>query len=158
MLSARVPWARRSRSSSAANSAFVMGRHSTPLRRGDRGACDSARGPYFLVEGGTVIAPVQIRAADVTAFTVPTDGPESDGTLTWDRTTMVLVEVAAGDQRGLGYSYADRASASLVRDVLAPVVIGHDAMDVAGGWGNQVAPVPNPGRPGAAGVATTAPP
>ncbi len=43
-----------------------------------------------------------IRDVQVSAFTVPTDFPESDGTIKWDRTTMVLVQVEAGDQRGLG--------------------------------------------------------
>ena len=33
---------------------------------------------------------------DVSAYTVPTDRPESDGTLEWDSTTMVLVEASAG--------------------------------------------------------------
>ena len=42
---------------------------------------------------------------------VPTDGPESDGTFEWDKTTAVVVEAAAGGVTGLGYTYADRATA-----------------------------------------------
>lgn len=30
-----------------------------------------------------------------------------DGTLKWDKTILVLVEIGAGDREGLGYSYAD---------------------------------------------------
>ena len=48
----------------------------------------------------------------VSAFTVPTDLPESDGTYEWDHTTMVMVEVASGTVRGLGYTYGDLAAAA----------------------------------------------
>ena len=49
----------------------------------------------------------QIESLAVSAYTVPTDAPEADGTLRWDSTTIVLVEVAAGGERGLGYTYGD---------------------------------------------------
>ena len=53
-------------------------------------------------------APVeQLRAR---SFTVPTDRPEADGTLSWDSTTLVLVEARAGEQRGIGYSYTASAA------------------------------------------------
>ena len=45
---------------------------------------------------------------------------------------MVLVEAAAGGRTGLGYTYADTATARLVRDLLAGVVKGRDAMGVPG--------------------------
>jgi hypothetical protein len=38
----------------------------------------------------------------VTPPTIPTDAPESDGTLAWDETTIVVVEVEGGGCRGLG--------------------------------------------------------
>jgi hypothetical protein len=37
-----------------------------------------------------------ITRAGVSVFTIPTDGPESDGTLEWTSTTIVIVETAAG--------------------------------------------------------------
>ena len=37
----------------------------------------------------------------VAAYTVPTDAPESDGTLGWDRTTLVVVEAAGSGRVGL---------------------------------------------------------
>ena|SRR5437764_7385045 len=46
---------------------------------------------------------VPIKSIDVSSYTVPTDFPESDGTLEWNSTTLVLVQVSAGDQKGLGY-------------------------------------------------------
>ena len=39
---------------------------------------------------------------DVSAYTVPTDRPEADGTFSWDATTLVVVEIADGGATGLG--------------------------------------------------------
>ena len=49
---------------------------------------------------------VAIERLDVSAYTVPTDFPESDGTIKWDKTTLVLVQATAGGKRSVGYSYA----------------------------------------------------
>src|SRR6476620_829656 len=46
--------------------------------------------------------------------------PESDGTLEWSATALVVVEIEAGDCRGLGYMYADAATARVIKDVLIP--------------------------------------
>ena len=70
----------------------------------------------------------RIERIDVSAYTIPTDRPESDGTLAWDFTTLVLVEVTAGSRRGLGYTYADATTAELVKRELAPLLDGHDAL------------------------------
>ncbi len=58
------------------------------------------------------------RAIDVRAYRIPTKSPESDGTLEWDATTLVYVEVQAGGQTGIGYTYADVATAKLVETML----------------------------------------
>lgn len=42
---------------------------------------------------------VPIERLDVSAYTVPTEEPESDGTFSWDATSVVVVEADAG---GLG--------------------------------------------------------
>src|SRR5688500_3322993 len=39
---------------------------------------------------------IPITDAAVSVYTIPTDGPESDGTLEWTSTTIVVVEIAAG--------------------------------------------------------------
>ena len=90
------------------------------------------------------------------AYTVPTDLPESDGTLEWDKTTMVVVEATAGGQRGLGYTYADLATARLIEDRLAHVVQGCDAMAVPAAWAAMVREIRNLGRPGIASMAIAA--
>ena len=100
--------------------------------------------------------PTPIRRLVVSAYTVPTDIPESDGTYAWDSTTLVLVEVTAGNVQGLGYTYADTATAQLIKDKLAEVVLGCDAMAVPGIWAAMVAAIRNLGRPGIASMAIAA--
>lgn len=56
------------------------------------------------------------------AYTVPTDQPEADGTLAWDSTTLVVVEARAAGCVGTGCTYAPRAAAGVVEDLLAPVL------------------------------------
>ena len=99
---------------------------------------------------------VPIDRIDVSVYKVPTDSPESDGTYEWDSTTMVLVEAVAGGKTGLGYTYADTATARLVRDLLAGVVKGRDAMAVPGAHAAMVAAIRNLGRPGIASMAISA--
>jgi hypothetical protein len=45
----------------------------------------------------------KITHTGLRVFAVPTDAPEGDGTFEWSRTTMVVVEVASGATRALGY-------------------------------------------------------
>ncbi|TMK83227.1 MAG: mandelate racemase [Actinobacteria bacterium] len=73
-----------------------------------------------------------ISGVDVSTFTIPTETPESDGTLAWDSTTIIVVEVQAGGVRGFGYTYGHAASAVIADTVLADVVRGRDVMDIAG--------------------------
>ncbi len=96
----------------------------------------------------------RIAGLQVSVYRVPTDRPEADGTYQWDSTTMVLVEATAEDgERGLGYSYCAAAAAPLIRDMLAPVVVGRPVADVRGCWEAMVRAVRNVGR---AGIASTA--
>ena len=92
----------------------------------------------------------------VSAFTVPTDASESDGTLAWDSTTLVLVEAQAAATKGIGYSYANPATATLIRATLIDVVRGQDAMAVPGHWLAMVQAIRNLGRPGIASMAIAA--
>lgn len=101
-------------------------------------------------------AAAPIERVDVSAYTVPTDRPESDGTLAWDSTTLVLVEITAGGRRGLGYTYADRPTAELVKDKLAPLLSGHDALSIPGAWSTMLRAVRNLGSRGIAAMAISA--
>ncbi|HZZ85931.1 MAG TPA: enolase C-terminal domain-like protein [Anaeromyxobacteraceae bacterium] len=97
-----------------------------------------------------------VEGVEVSAFTVPTSAPESDGTLAWDRTTLVWVEARGGGERGVGYGYADLATARLARELLAPLVAGRDPLDVAGAWSAMVHAIRNLGRPGICSMAIAA--
>ncbi len=99
---------------------------------------------------------VAIERLDVSAYTVPTDSPESDGTIKWDKTTLVLVEATAGGKRGLGYTYADLATARVIKELLADIVVGRDAMSVPGTWLAMVEAIRNLGRPGICSMAIAA--
>ncbi|CAM4101045.1 enolase C-terminal domain-like protein [Palleronia rufa] len=98
----------------------------------------------------------RIASLDVAAYRVPTDAPESDGTLEWDATTMVLVSVAAGGQTGIGYTYADVSAGRLIASVLKPLVAGRDAMEIPAIWHAMVHGIRNLGRPGVASMAVAA--
>lgn len=69
----------------------------------------------------------RIEDVRVAAYRIPTDQPESDGTLAWDATTIVVVELDAGGRTGLGYTYAHAAAATLIHEKLADVARGHPA-------------------------------
>ncbi|WP_236567853.1 enolase C-terminal domain-like protein [Nocardiopsis sp. FR6] len=97
-----------------------------------------------------------VSGVDAAVYTVPTDRPSADGTLTWDSTTMVLVRVSGGGHEGLGWTYGPAACASVVRDLLADRVRGRPVLDVPASLEAMVRAVRNAGRPGAAGYAVSA--
>jgi L-alanine-DL-glutamate epimerase-like enolase superfamily enzyme len=99
---------------------------------------------------------VPVEDLSVSAYTIPTDRPESDGTLEWGSTTIVVVEAAGGGARGLGYTYSDVSAARLIDGRLRRVVEGADAIAVAARWDAMVASVRNVGRPGIASTAISA--
>lgn len=99
---------------------------------------------------------VPIERIGVSAFRIPTESPESDGTLSWEATTLVLVEARAGGKVGTGYTYADRGTAAVVQDTLAPAVCGTDALAVPSSWAHMVRAIRNLGRPGIASMAIAA--
>jgi L-alanine-DL-glutamate epimerase-like enolase superfamily enzyme len=99
---------------------------------------------------------VTVERLDVSAYTVPTDRPESDGTARWQATTLILVQARGGDETGLGYTYGDLASATVAQSVLADVVEGGDAMSVTSAWQAMARSCRNLGRPGVASMAIAA--
>lgn len=97
-----------------------------------------------------------VESLDVSVYRVPTDQPESDGTLSWDSTTLVLVQLRAGGSIGLGYTYGHRCIAGLIEDKLAAEVTGRDAMDTSAVWWAMVHSIRNLGRPGICSMAIAA--
>ena len=104
----------------------------------------------------TVRAEVPVDALEVGAYTVPTDQPEADGTLSWDSTTIVVVHAHGGGASGVGYTYADVSTAKLVESKLAGIVAGRDAMAPQAAWEAMVEQTRNLGRPGITSMAIAA--
>jgi L-alanine-DL-glutamate epimerase-like enolase superfamily enzyme len=98
----------------------------------------------------------RVDSVTCSAYTVPTDRPESDGTLRWHSSTIVVVEVRGGGATGLGYSYTDAAVADLVNRVLAPVVTGRPIGGTGRSWAAMVDALRNIGRPGLGSAALSA--
>ncbi|KIF07535.1 mandelate racemase, partial [Streptomyces sp. RSD-27] len=101
-------------------------------------------------------ADTPVERVETGAYTVPTGAPEADGTLAWEATTAVVVEVYGGGLRGLGWTYAPAATAEVVRELLADVVSGRDAFGLPGLHESMCRAVRNAGRPGIASCAISA--
>jgi L-alanine-DL-glutamate epimerase-like enolase superfamily enzyme len=97
-----------------------------------------------------------IDAIEVQAYTIPTQSPESDGTLEWDSTTLVYVEVQAGGHTGIGYTYADVATAKLIQTMLRNRLLGKDAMQIGARWNDMGNVSRNLGRDGITSMAISA--
>jgi L-alanine-DL-glutamate epimerase-like enolase superfamily enzyme len=102
------------------------------------------------VEEGTV------ESLRTWVYTVPTDAHESDGTLDWDQTTLVLVEVQAGAETGIGWTYSAAAAAKLIEDELSAVVGGMSALDVRAAQLAMRRRLRNAGYPGIGAAAVSA--
>lgn len=100
-----------------------------------------------------------IDSVSVRAYTIPTDGPagkEADGTLEWDSTTIVVVQVQAEGCVGLGYTYSDVSAAKLIESKLANRVKGKNPMVVPALWHEMNSQLRNSGRPGIGAMALSA--
>jgi len=97
-----------------------------------------------------------VESLEVSAYTIPTDEPESDGTFEWDSTTIVVVEAHGGGETGLGYTYGPKAVGAVVEELLADVVRGADASAPAEVWRAAGARLRNAGRPGMGFMAVAA--
>ncbi len=97
-----------------------------------------------------------ITALNVSVYTVPTDSPESDGTLKWNSTTMVLVQIQASDKMGLGYTYSDPAVGSVIEKKLKPLVIGQHPFNIPKIFDDLTAAIRNEGQCGLAYMAVSA--
>ena len=97
-----------------------------------------------------------VESVTASAYTIPTDEPEADGTMAWDATTLVVAQVAASGLVGTGWTYGPAACAELVREQFADVLVGRDALGVPGSWAAMVRAARNATRAGAAGYAISA--
>jgi L-alanine-DL-glutamate epimerase-like enolase superfamily enzyme len=99
---------------------------------------------------------VIIERLETSCFTIPTEELESDGTLEWTSTTIVVVEAVGGGRRGVGWTYAPEAAEGVVNALLGPRVSGQSLDDVGRLWLDLGAALRNAGRPGIAFCALSA--
>lgn len=97
-----------------------------------------------------------VDSVQVSAYVVPTDAPEADGTLEWDSTTIVVCEAVSGETNGLGYTYAHESCVPLIERKLVPLVAGRPVMDVPGSWMAMHRSIRNLGGPGLVACALSA--
>ncbi len=109
-----------------------------------------------LKEWSALSSNVPVSRLSVSSYTIPTSSPESDGTLEWNKTTIVVVHAYAGDQVGIGYTYADLSTAKLIASVLAEIVTGQDAMSVTRVWTSMVRQTRNLGHTSIVAMAISA--
>jgi L-alanine-DL-glutamate epimerase-like enolase superfamily enzyme len=99
---------------------------------------------------------VPVDGVEAAAYTIPTETPESDGTLEWDSTTLVVAQAHGGDHIGIGYTYAGPAAAAVIEGKLAGAVRGRDALVPTGSWDAMQHAVRNLGKPGVVAEAISA--
>ncbi len=99
---------------------------------------------------------VAIERIEVSTYTVPTETKESDGTLVWDSTTMILVEASGGGKKGLGYTYGDVSVGTFIESKLVSEAEGTDALSPPAAWAAMQHAIRNAGRPGVGAMAVSA--
>lgn len=100
----------------------------------------------------------KIDSVRASAFRVPTEeGPEAAGTLRWEATEVLVVEIHSGNHCGLGYSYtAAEPARNLVSSKLANRLLGGDPMQIPVHWRRMRDSLRNAGRPGLGMMAISA--
>jgi L-alanine-DL-glutamate epimerase-like enolase superfamily enzyme len=97
-----------------------------------------------------------IERIKTAAYKIPTTSKESDGTIEWDSTTLVVVELESAGVIGFGYTYAHSACCQIIEDLFYPLILGGDPFAIEQHWAAMNASVRNIGRPGIASCAISA--
>ena len=98
-----------------------------------------------------------LDAVDVSAYSVPTSTErESDGTLVWDATTLVVVQLRCDGHTGLGYTYCHPAAGQVVESELADILMGCDPLMPQAAWAQMQVQSRQLGHEGIAAMAISA--
>ncbi|MGN6425505.1 MAG: enolase C-terminal domain-like protein [Leifsonia sp.] len=103
----------------------------------------------------------RIHSIQAAAYRVPTatggrERAESDGTIAWDATGVLVVRLTAGSTTGLGYAYTSPAALGIVRELLWDRVRGADPLDTARSFWAMARATRNAGWPGVCASAIAA--
>lgn len=101
----------------------------------------------------TGLSDISISKVDVSAYTIPTDAPEGDGTLQWDSTTLVVCEIHAASQIGFGYTYGNRITAFLADQLAGKCLLHRSALDIPTLHASMLRQVRNDGSRGISSMA-----
>jgi L-alanine-DL-glutamate epimerase-like enolase superfamily enzyme len=102
-------------------------------------------------------AAVEVDGLEASAYTIPTaTSEESDGTLVWDSTSVVVVEAHAGAEVGLGYTYCHPSAVQVIETKLASAVEGSDALMPQYAWARMQEQARQMGHAGIAAMAISA--
>ncbi len=99
---------------------------------------------------------VRIQKVKTSAYKIPIATPEADGTLKWDHTTLVLVEIEAGGKTGVGYTYSDASAASLIDHTLKKLLANKNVLDIPAITDSLIHHIRNNGTCGIAMMAVSA--
>jgi hypothetical protein len=97
-----------------------------------------------------------VEHVGVSAYTIPTDGPEADGTLAWNSTTLVLAEVRTSQEQGLGYTYGNSAIAAVGKRLGEKCLLRKSAFDIPALHASMLKEVRNDGSRGIGAMAISA--
>ena len=97
-----------------------------------------------------------IERVEVTVYSIPTDAPEGDGTFKWNSTTLVLCEIRAGAETGIGYTYGNKATATVAGELGQRCLVKQSAVDLPALHDSMVREVRNDGSRGIASMAISA--
>ncbi len=98
----------------------------------------------------------RVERLGASAYTFPLEEAESDGTLSWDAVTVVVVEAHAGGRYGLGYGYTAADAAQLVEEELRAQVEGTPALAPEVAWQRSLRHLRNFGTRGIGATAVSA--
>lgn len=71
-----------------------------------------------------------IRKAEIQSFAIPTATQEADGTLSWDKTTLIIAHLQAGTKSGLGYTYGHHGIRAMGETLASSCLIGREPFDI----------------------------
>ncbi|HEY1871060.1 MAG TPA: enolase C-terminal domain-like protein [Chitinophagaceae bacterium] len=104
----------------------------------------------------TVSDSIRVKQLTTSAYKIPTATPESDGTLKWNQTTLITVEIEAGGKVGIGYTYADASVAFLIDRSLKKLITGKNIFDIPAITNFLIQQIRNDGSCGIAMMAISA--
>jgi L-alanine-DL-glutamate epimerase-like enolase superfamily enzyme len=99
----------------------------------------------------------RIEAIEAGAYEIPTATDiETDGTLEWSSTTVVVVQVHGHGRSGLGYTYCHPAAAQVIESKLSELLQGADALMPERCWAQMQVHARQLGHAGIAAMAISA--